>query len=171
LKALPNVAQFSSVNAMLVSDWNADGNLDLLLSGNDYGNEISIGRLDAGMGEVLLGDGKGNSTLPLAKTGLCLDGDTKALVMIPTAKAQIGLLSSQNRGALREVLLSQKPTKIIPLQAKDQSAIVWLKNGKKRKEEFYYGNTYLSQSARNLYLNSSVKQIEITNYHHQKRVY
>jgi hypothetical protein len=54
---------FSSVNAMLVSDWNADGNLDLLLSGNDYGNEISIGRLDAGMGEVLLGDGKGNLVL------------------------------------------------------------------------------------------------------------
>jgi hypothetical protein len=58
LKALPTVAQFSSVNAMLVADWNADGNLDLLLSGNDYGNEISIGRLDAGMGEVLLGDGR-----------------------------------------------------------------------------------------------------------------
>jgi hypothetical protein len=76
------------------------------------------------------------STLPLAKTGLCLDGDTKALVMIPTAKAQIGLLSSQNRGALREVLLSQKPTKIIPLQAKDQSAIVWLKNGKNEKKSF-----------------------------------
>ncbi len=172
LKALPTVAQFSSVNAMLVADWNADGNLDLLLSGNDYGNEISIGRLDAGMGEVLLGDGKGSfNILPLAKTGLCLDGDTKALVMIPTAKAQIGLLNSQNRGALREIFLSQKPTKIIPLQAKDQSAIVWLKNGKKRKEEFYYGNTYLSQSARNLYLNSSIKQVQIVNSNQQKRVY
>jgi adenine C2-methylase RlmN of 23S rRNA A2503 and tRNA A37 len=46
-----------------------------------------------------------------------------------------GLLSSQNRGALREVP-SQKPTKIIPLQAKDQSAIVWLKNGKSEKKSF-----------------------------------
>ncbi|MDR0791938.1 MAG: VCBS repeat-containing protein, partial [Chitinophagaceae bacterium] len=57
---LPDEAQFSVINGMVIDDFNNDGNLDVLMSGNDYGTEVSIGRLDAMNGLLLQGDGKGN---------------------------------------------------------------------------------------------------------------
>ena len=57
---LPDWTQVSPVNGILVLDANSDGNLDVLMSGNDYGNEVFAGRYDAGTGVVLLGDGDGN---------------------------------------------------------------------------------------------------------------
>ena len=56
------------------------------------------------------------------------------------------------------------------LQPNDITAIVQLTNGKKRKEEFYYGSSFLSQSGRFIQLNPSVTSIEITNYKNQKRI-
>ncbi len=72
-KALPALAQQAPVNGMLAADVNADGNLDVVLCGNDYGNEVSAGRYDAMNGLVLLGDGKGGfSALHIgAKRLLC----------------------------------------------------------------------------------------------------
>jgi hypothetical protein len=90
--------------------------------------------------------------------------------MIPTAKAQIGLLSSQNRGALREIFYHKNQRKSF-LSSQRPIGYRLVEKWKKRKEEFYYGNTYLSQSARNLYLNSSIKQVQIINSNQQKRVY
>src|SRR4030095_6410100 len=47
MTALPVEAQFSNINGMVVEDFDGDGNLDVLLSGNDYGTEVSVGRYDA----------------------------------------------------------------------------------------------------------------------------
>lgn len=57
---LPNMAQLSSINDMLVSDYNNDGNLDVLATGNLFVSEIETPRNDAGTGALLLGDGHGN---------------------------------------------------------------------------------------------------------------
>jgi hypothetical protein len=51
----------------------------------------------------------------------------------------------------------------LPVKPQDAYAIVELKNGKKRKEEFYYGASYLSQSARFLNVSSAVKSATIFN--------
>ncbi len=37
---LPKEAQFSVINGMVADDFDGDGNLDLLMNGNDYGTEV-----------------------------------------------------------------------------------------------------------------------------------
>jgi hypothetical protein len=57
---LPLQAQVSVVNGMIADDFDGDGNLDVLINGNDFGTEVSVGRYDALNGLLLKGDGKGN---------------------------------------------------------------------------------------------------------------
>ena len=57
--ALPWKAQLTSVQGLSVSDFNADGNEDLVLSQNFFGYPVEKSRSDAGRGLLLLGDGKG----------------------------------------------------------------------------------------------------------------
>jgi hypothetical protein len=60
LTALPLPAQFAPVFGMLANDYDGDGNLDVLLTGNSYATEVQTGRYDALPGLFLKGDGKGN---------------------------------------------------------------------------------------------------------------
>ncbi len=56
------------VQAMSVEDYNGDGNLDVIINGNDYGTDLSYGRMDAFNGLYLKGDGKGGfEPLPTLK--------------------------------------------------------------------------------------------------------
>ena len=57
---LPEQAQVSVLNGMVVEDFDGDGNLDVVMNGNDYGTEVGQGQYDALNGLVLKGDGKGN---------------------------------------------------------------------------------------------------------------
>jgi len=80
---LPNEAQFSSVNNILVADYNQDGHLDLLISGNLYGSEIETPRNDAGMGLYLTGDGTGQfKPIPLVESGFFAPHNVKDMKMI-----------------------------------------------------------------------------------------
>lgn len=58
-KALPQMAQISSVKTMITEDFNADGLLDILLLGNDSEISTQLGRLDASHGVFLLNTGTG----------------------------------------------------------------------------------------------------------------
>jgi hypothetical protein len=55
---IPEIAQISSINDVLIEDLDNDTHLDLILVGNDYAQETLFGRYDASIGTVLLGDGK-----------------------------------------------------------------------------------------------------------------
>ena len=57
---LPKEAQISILNGMLADDFDGDGNLDVLINGNDFGTEVSIGRYDALNGLLLKGNGSGD---------------------------------------------------------------------------------------------------------------
>lgn len=59
---LPLRAQFAPVQNILCSDFDGDGNKDILFVDNNYAPEIEIGRYDAGTGLFLKGNGKGNFT-------------------------------------------------------------------------------------------------------------
>lgn len=59
-KPLPSIAQLSTCNQVASSDFDGDGNLDIVLVGNSYLTEVESGRYDASSGAVLLGDGKGD---------------------------------------------------------------------------------------------------------------
>ena len=82
---LEGIAQFSSVNSILVEDFNGDGNLDALLSGNLYQSEVETPRNDAGYGVLLEGNGRGGFTSRLPnKSGLFVKGDVKNAVIVNT---------------------------------------------------------------------------------------
>ncbi len=57
IKALPNRVQFSCVCDVICEDVNNDGNLDLIMAGNNFEFKPQFSRLDANYGSVLLNDG------------------------------------------------------------------------------------------------------------------
>jgi hypothetical protein len=61
-KNLPNLAQISPLYSIQAVDYDGDGDLDLIGAGNDWGQQVETGRLDAGNGVVLTNDGTGNFT-------------------------------------------------------------------------------------------------------------
>jgi hypothetical protein len=56
---LPNMAQISSINQILVDDYDKDGYSDALIIGNLHASEVETPRNDAGIGLFLKGNGKG----------------------------------------------------------------------------------------------------------------
>ncbi len=83
MRPLPNEAQLSSINDIIIDDFDHDGNKDILVAGNLYVSEIETPRNDAGVGLVLLGDGK-NNFVPLAtrSSGFSVPYDVKKIVKI-----------------------------------------------------------------------------------------
>lgn len=60
LQALPPQVQLSCVCGISCADINQDGNLDLVMGGNNFEFKPQYSQLDASQGSVLLGDGKLN---------------------------------------------------------------------------------------------------------------
>lgn len=78
---LPRMTQAFPVNSILPIDLNQDGNMDLILGGNQSQTRIRIGKIDAGLGQVLIGDGKGNFNLiTQEESGLGIKGDIKSIL-------------------------------------------------------------------------------------------
>jgi hypothetical protein len=166
---LPKMVQISVINGMQVEDFDGDSNLDVAINGNDYGTDVSIGRYDAFNGLILKGDGKGGFTpLSILQSGLYIPGNGKALVKLRDNKGNYLLAASQNREALKLFKL-KRPLQNVPLRPDDQSAIIRYKNGKTTKQEFYYGSSFLSQSARFIPISKGISGITITNQKGSKR--
>lgn len=172
IRPLPVEAQFAPMFGMTVNDYNNDGNLDVLMVGNSYAPEVNWGRYDASLGVYLQGDGKGNfKTVSNKDSGLLVKGDAKGIAEVCIGKVvrkdtdnsvRVGLLIALNSEGIKaidnQVINMQK---IIPISNSDRYAILTLKNGKKRKQEFYYGNTYLSLSSQNLKVSKEIISVEI----------
>ncbi len=170
LHPLPAQAQWSPVYGIVVNDFNGDGNVDIALNGNEFSMTPVLGRYDALNGLVLQGDGKGNfSPLSILQSGLYIPGNGKSLAQI-NVNGKLVLAAGQNSGALKFFQDKVAADSLIPLQQGDIFAMLHLKNGQKRKEEFRYGSSFLSQSGRFVQLNTAVKSIEITNNKNQKRI-
>jgi len=153
---LPMQAQLSVLNGMVVDDFDGDGNLDVLINGNDYGTEVTIGRYDALNGLLLKGDGKGNFIAQsILESGIYIPGNGKAFVKLRNKKGNYLLAASQNRGALKVFELKRK-INCISLRPNEVHAEIKYRNGVSRRNEFYYGQSFLSQSARFLNLDSNV---------------
>jgi len=96
---LPLMAQISAMNGIQVKDINQDGHLDIMYVGNNYANEVFMGRYDASNGGVLLGNGKGKFTY-LDQSGLFVPQDAKSLISIDLGKKGLAFIASQNRGKM-----------------------------------------------------------------------
>ena len=78
-KPLPREIQWNSVNTGVVSDFNQDGHVDVLLAGGEDNLKPQFGKLDAGYGELLIGDGKGNfQWQPYSQSGLKVRGTVRS---------------------------------------------------------------------------------------------
>ena len=59
-RALSNLSQISSINAINIDDFNNDGYLDAFVGGNNFQISTQLGQLDASHGLILINDKKGN---------------------------------------------------------------------------------------------------------------
>ncbi len=83
IRPMPLEAQISPVFALEVADFNGDGNMDVLLAGNQSQIRIRLGLIDANYGSIFLGDGQGNfEYLNQSETGLKITGDAKSVQMM-----------------------------------------------------------------------------------------
>jgi hypothetical protein len=162
LQPLPMQAQLSMLCGMSVDDFDGDGNLDVVINGNDYGTDVTTGRYDALNGLFMKGDGKGNFTSQtILQSGIYIPGNGKALVKLRSKGGSCLLAASQNRGPLK-IFKLKRDVHFIQLQPNDVSATIQYKNGKTQKQECYYGSSFLSQSARFINTDSSMASVTIT---------
>ena len=106
-KRLPMLAQLSSVNDVEIWDYNKDGNLDMVLTGNMYQSEVETPRNDASYGTVLLGNGKGDfKALYPYESGLYAGGDVKNCIRIK-GKADDYLIIARNDDVLQAFKLKR----------------------------------------------------------------
>jgi hypothetical protein len=102
LQPLPMQAQLSMLCGMAIDDFDGDGNLDVVINGNDYGTDVSTGRYDALNGLFMKGDGKGNfAPQTILQSGIYIPGNGKALVKLRSKSGSCLLAASQNRGPLK----------------------------------------------------------------------
>ncbi len=160
---LPAVTQYSCINGMVADDFDGDGNLDVLMNGNDFGTEVSVGRYDAGNGVLLKGDGQGGfKPLSILQSGWYVPGNGKALIKLRNAFGKMLVASSQNKGPLK-IFTVKNSTKQLPLFADDVVALITLKNNKIQRQELNYGSSFLSQSSRFLNISAKCKAVTIVN--------
>lgn len=172
ISALPRETQVAPVNGMVSMDVNEDGELDVMMIGNDYGNEVFTGRYDAGRGSVLLGDGKGNFThYPSIGSGFRVDGDGKGLAKVNRGGQEIIVVATQNQDSLRAFASTSNggSRKLFTPDTFDKQADIVYQDGRKEKVEFYYGSGYLSQSTRTIELPPNVNSIVIHDFFGDKR--
>ena len=167
---LPLPAQESIINGMVVDDFDGDGNPDVLINGNDFGTEIGIGRYDAFNGLLLKGDGAGGFTpLSILQSGIFIPGNGRALVKLRDPKGSYRVAASQNKNVLKLYRL-KRTSRSIPVDPADVSALIRYKDGRIQKEEFYYGSSFLSQSARFLQVDTTMSSITITDSRGKSRL-
>lgn len=101
---LPREAQLSSINEILVNDYDHDGFLDIVIAGNLHVSEVETPRNDAGYGLLLKGNGEGNfESIPANKSGLFIPGDVKAMGIIHKGSKNPFILAAKNNDFLQFV--------------------------------------------------------------------
>jgi hypothetical protein len=167
-KDLPVISQISPVFGTILEDINEDGNLDIIHAGNFYGPDREMWRFDAGVGQVLLGNGKGEfSPLSVLESGVYVPGEARAAITVPLKDknaVHFIIASCKNKVQTFQKRLSNG-SKIIGIDPKKKinKAIVQFKNGQKRMTEFYMGSGYYSQSSHYVLVNKDVKEITFMN--------
>lgn len=98
---LPEIAQISTINDLLIDDVNHDGHADIVAIGNMYAQETLFGRYNASLGTILLGDGAFHwEELPPKSSGFVVDADARYIESLRTAAGPVYVITS-NRDAIR----------------------------------------------------------------------
>jgi hypothetical protein len=97
LVPLPLDAQMTPIHGVLAADYDRDGALDLLLAGNFDGVKPEIGRLHAGFGVFLRGDGKGGFVAsPAVESGFFVPGQARDIQRVRTRRGDLYVVTRNN---------------------------------------------------------------------------
>lgn len=99
VKPLPMQAQLTTLRDAAVVDANGDSLPDILLGENFYGNNIEMGRYDAGYGTILINSGK-NEFIASALNGLIIKGEVRHILPLQVAGKKVFALARNNAPAL-----------------------------------------------------------------------
>ncbi|MGJ8695764.1 MAG: FG-GAP-like repeat-containing protein [Verrucomicrobiaceae bacterium] len=101
LKPLPGWAQLSPAFGSVLSDFNKDGHLDLVLAQNFFHPQRETGRMNSSLNLYLKGDGAGNFTaVSPIESGLNTRDDSRNMLLVPVGDEAL-LISAPNGGPLR----------------------------------------------------------------------
>ncbi|MGA1278074.1 MAG: FG-GAP-like repeat-containing protein [Candidatus Kapaibacteriota bacterium] len=169
IQKLPVISQSAPIYGTQLMDINADGNLDIIHAGNFYGPDRDSWRFDAGIGEVLTGDGKGNFTaVENTQTGFFVTGEARSMIAIPNKETEeLMVIVGSCKDSVRTFSNTIPSTStLIQLDDKEMvtHAIVQSKSGKKQLIEFFNGFGYYSQQSRFVLLDKDA--ISVTFYNH-----
>ena len=94
---LPLEAQIAPMYGLLAADIDGDGKPDLLMAGNFDGVKPEIGKMSAGYGVYLRGDGKGHFTpVRELESGFFVPGQARDIQRVRTRKGDIYIVSRNN---------------------------------------------------------------------------
>ena len=100
VQKLPSNVQFSCVCGIVCTDINNDGNLDIVMAGNNFEFKPQYSRLDANYGSVLLGDGKlGFSWQNYNTSGFVIKNEVKHLKTIKDKNGKKYIIAAINNDA------------------------------------------------------------------------
>jgi len=161
-RPLPLLAQIAPAFGVVSGDFDLDGVSDIYLLQNSFSPQAETGRMDGGLGVMLLGDGQGGfAAMWPARSGLVVAGDAKSLTTTDfnqdgradffIARNDDSVIAFQHvaEGATKgrrslSVRLSGRPGNPTAVGAK----IVLLRaDGTRQSAEIHAGSGYLSQSA------------------------
>ena len=164
IESLPRVTQIAPAFGVAMTDFDANGLMDVLMVQNDFSPQPETGRMDGGVGFLLAGRPSGRiDPLWPRDSGVILPGDSKAAVVVDLNRdSRPDVLVTQNNGSLR-TLLNQYST-----ADRDRIAVrlrgprgnptgigarvsVGSRNAGSVVQEVYSGNGYLGQSTSTLF--------------------
>ena len=106
---LPIEVQFVPVQSILTADVNQDGQMDVILAGNNFATRAEWGRDNAGKGLLLLGKGgMVFDPVPMDQVGASLDGDVREIRLISVPGGS-RLLALYNDGPAKEFTFIANP--------------------------------------------------------------
>jgi hypothetical protein len=160
-KPLPVQAQMAPLYGVLAEDFDADGFVDLLISGNTYNSHYEYGNIDALHGLMLMGDGTGHfQALPKAQSGFWVSHAGRSMAMLfHEASNTPYIIASNNDGPL-EIFEWPVAVEAIDIPAGSTHAMLTLSDGSQRKQEHYMGGGYLSQSCRRIFKTRAITQVQ-----------
>ena len=104
---LPQEVQVAPIQDILVNDFDGDGYVDALLSGNDFTGEKNNGWYDAFNGLMLRGNGKGGfESVPTSESGFFVPEDGREIVLFKDKDGRERIFTGQNSGEIVQLARS-----------------------------------------------------------------